>query len=144
MVSLISSKKRTKTSRHSSKKTLFVHLLEEFEDTKNHFKINWLLVWAGLGWFEMVVVHLWMSLMTSQLHHFWWGFFAAGSWEKDTENSAAVTSLKTLVRNDNFDRNRSLQDFYTMALDAPSIALAKTTAPQQPNSLCFRYTISEH
>ena len=41
VVSLISSKKRTKTSRHSSKKNSFVRFLEEFKDTKNHFEINW-------------------------------------------------------------------------------------------------------
>ena len=41
LVSSISSEKRTNTSRHSSKKNSFVHFLEEFEDTKNHFEINW-------------------------------------------------------------------------------------------------------
>ena len=43
LVSFISSKRRMKTSYHSSKKTTFVCFLEEFEDTKNYFKINWLL-----------------------------------------------------------------------------------------------------
>ena len=40
LVSSISSKKRTKISRHSSKKNSFVCFLEEFEDAKNHFEIN--------------------------------------------------------------------------------------------------------
>ena len=31
-------------SSSSSKKNSFVRFLEEFEDTKNHFKINWPLV----------------------------------------------------------------------------------------------------
>ena len=41
LASSISSNKRTKTSRHSSKKNSFVRFLEEFEDAKNHFEINW-------------------------------------------------------------------------------------------------------
>ena len=39
--------------------------------------------------------------MTSQLHCFWC-FFTAGSWENDTKNGAALTSLKTFIRNSNF------------------------------------------
>ena len=31
-----------------------------------------------------------------------WVFFAAGSWEKDTENGAAVTSLRSILFRDNF------------------------------------------
>jgi hypothetical protein len=30
------------------------------------------------------------------------GFFTAGSWEKDTENGAPVTSLRTFVRSNDF------------------------------------------
>ena len=37
-------KNRMKTTRHGSKKNSFVCFLEEFEDTKNHFEINWPLV----------------------------------------------------------------------------------------------------
>ena len=35
-------------------------------------------------------------------------FFAAGSWEKDTENGAAVTSLKSFLFRDDFNTNRNL------------------------------------
>ena len=39
--------------------------------------------------------------MTSQLPHFRY-FFTAGSWEKDTENRAAVTSLRPFLFRDDF------------------------------------------
>ena len=39
--------------------------------------------------------------MTSQLPHVWC-FFAAGSWEKDNENGAAVTSLRSFLFCDDF------------------------------------------
>ena len=32
------------------------------------------------------------------------GFFAAGSWEKDTKNKAAVTSLRSILFRDNFSK----------------------------------------
>ena len=41
--------------------------------------------------------------MASQLSYFQWGFFDAGSWEKDTENGAAVTSLRSFLFRDNFN-----------------------------------------
>ena len=40
--------------------------------------------------------------MTSQLPRFRGGFFAAGSWEKDTKNGAAVTSLRSFLFRDDF------------------------------------------
>ena len=39
--------------------------------------------------------------MMSQLHRFGW-FFTAGSWKKDIKTGAAVTSLKTFVRGNDF------------------------------------------
>ena len=39
--------------------------------------------------------------MTSQLPRFWC-FFAADSWEKDTKNWAAVTSLRFFLFRDDF------------------------------------------
>ena len=39
--------------------------------------------------------------MTSQLPGFWC-FFAAGSWEEDTENRAAVTALRSFLFRDDF------------------------------------------
>ena len=43
--------------------------------------------------------------MTSQLPCFWC-FYSAGSWEKDTENGAAVTSLRSFLFRDNFNTYR--------------------------------------
>ena len=40
--------------------------------------------------------------MTSQMPRFRSGFFAAGSWEKDSENGAAVTSVSSFLFRDNF------------------------------------------
>ena len=40
----------------------------------------------------------------SQLLRFWWGLFAAGSWEKDIENGAAVTSLRSFLFRDDFTK----------------------------------------
>ena len=40
--------------------------------------------------------------MTSQLPRFRWVFFATGSWEKDSENGAAVTSLRSFLFLANF------------------------------------------
>ena len=37
-------------------------------------------------------------------------FFAAGSWEKDTENGAAVTSLRFILFRDNFRKKLVLVD----------------------------------
>ena len=37
----------------------------------------------------------------SEMPHFWC-FFAAGLWEKDTENRAAETSLRSFLFRDNF------------------------------------------
>ena len=41
--------------------------------------------------------------MTSELPHFSC-FFAAGSWEKDIENGAAVTSLRSFLFRDDFNK----------------------------------------
>ena len=40
--------------------------------------------------------------ITSKVPLFWCVFFAAGSWEKDTENRAAVMSLKSFLFRDDF------------------------------------------
>ena len=45
--------------------------------------------------------------MTSQLPRFWC-FFAAASWEKETENGAAVTSLRSFLFRDDFRTIRTL------------------------------------
>ena len=37
-------------------------------------------------------------------------FFAAGSWEKDTENRAAVTSLRSFLFHDDFSKIRFLEN----------------------------------
>ena len=47
--------------------------------------------------------------MTLQLSAFWC-FFAAGSWEKDTENRAAVTSLRFFLFRDDFNTEERLQE----------------------------------
>ena len=46
------------------------------------------------------------DLMTPQLLRFLVGFFAAGSWEKDTRSWEAVTSLRSLLFRDNFTQFR--------------------------------------
>ena len=43
------------------------------------------------------------DLMTSQLPSFWC-LFVAGSWEKDIQNRAAVTSLRSFLFRDEFNK----------------------------------------
>ena len=59
--------------------------------------------------------------MTSQLPRFWC-YFAVGSWKKDTENGAAVTSLRFFLFRDDFSfftKNR-LKDISTLDFSTPS------------------------
>ena len=49
--------------------------------------------------------------MTSQLSRFWC-FFAAGSWEKDIKNGAAVTSLRSFLFCDDFSGNKPFNFSY--------------------------------
>ena len=53
LVSSISSEKRTKTSPHSSKNNSSTYFLEEFEDTKFFFEINWPLQWVPCPGFPL-------------------------------------------------------------------------------------------
>ena len=52
------------------------------------------------------------TLMTSQLLCFRW-FFSASSWEKDTKNGAAVTSLRSFLFRDDFNSLTFLTDSLT-------------------------------
>ena len=44
-------------------------------------------------------------------------FFAAGSWEKDTEHGAAVTSLRTFIRSNGFTKSLFFREMVKSLLD---------------------------